>query len=144
ELLSTGVMDGVFLPMESISTYKIEKLIRHSTRFPGGLYNSAFLVMMNKDAYAKIPAADRAIVDQLSGEPFARALGRSFDDKDREGAALAQASGINVVQASPEFVKVVQSKVGVLESKWIETAKGKGLANADKVLQEFRAEARKQ
>lgn len=143
ELLSTGVMDGVFLPMESVSTYKIDKLIRHSTTFPGGLYNSAFLVMMNKDAYGKLPAADRAIVDQLSGEAFARALGRSFDDKDREGAALAQASGIKVTQASPDFVKAVQSKVGVLESKWVETARAKGLANADAVLKEFRAEARK-
>jgi TRAP-type C4-dicarboxylate transport system substrate-binding protein len=143
ELLSTGVMDGVFLPMESISTYKIDKLIRHSTTFPGGLYNSAFLVMMNKDAYGKIPAADRAIVDKLSGEPFARALGRSFDNKDREGAAVAQASGIKVTQASPEFVKAVQGKLAVLESRWVETAKGKGLANADQVLKEFRTEARK-
>lgn len=143
ELLSTGVMDGVFLPMESIATYKIDKLVRHSTTFPGGLYNSAFLVMMNKDAYGKIPAADRAIVDKLAGEPFARALGRSFDAKDREGAAVAQASGIKVVQASPAFVDAVQARVGVLEKNWVETAKGKGLANADQVLKEFRTEARK-
>jgi TRAP-type C4-dicarboxylate transport system substrate-binding protein len=144
ELLSTGVMDGVFLPMESISTYKIEKLIRYSTTFPGGLYNSAFLVMMNKDAFGKLPAGDKAIVEKMSGEAFARALGRSFDDKDREGAALAQASGIKVTAASPEFVKAVQGKVAVLENRWVEAARGKGLANADKVLQEFRAEARKQ
>ncbi len=143
ELLSTGVMDGVFLPFESISTYKIDKLIRHATSFPGGLYNSAFLVMMNKDAYQRIPAADRAIVDKMAGEPFARSLGRSFDEKDQEGAALAQASGIKVVVASPDLLKSVQAKVGVLDQKWIETARGKGLANADKILQEFRAEARK-
>jgi TRAP-type transport system periplasmic protein len=143
ELLSTGVMDGVFLPFESISTYKIDKLIRHATVFPGGLYNSAFLVMMNKKAYDSLPAADREALDKLSGEPFSRALGKSFDDKDKEGAQLAQASGIKVVQASPEFVKAVESRVNVLEKNWIESAKGKGLANADQVLKEFRAEARK-
>lgn len=143
ELLSTGVMDGVFLPFESISTYKIDKLIRHATTFPGGLYNSAFLVMMNRQAYDKLPAEDKAVIDRMAGEPYARALGRSFDHKDREGAALAQASGIQVVQASPEMVKAVQSRVGVLEKNWIAAAKGKGLANAEQVLQEFRAEARK-
>jgi TRAP-type transport system periplasmic protein len=143
ELLSTGVMDGVFLPFESISTYKIDKLIRHATVFPGGLYNSAFLVMMNRKAYDSLPAADREALDKLSGEPFSRALGKSFDDKDKEGAQLAQASGIKVVQASPEFVKAVESRVNVLEKTWIESAKGKGLANADQVLKEFRAEARK-
>lgn len=144
ELLSTGVMDGVFLPFESISTYKIDKLVRHATTFPGGLYNSAFLVMMNKKAYEALPAADRAALDKLAGEPFARALGRSFDNKDREGMALAQASGIQVVQASPGLVKTVQSKVGILEKSWISGAKLKGLPTADQVLKEFRAEARKQ
>ena len=72
-----------------------------------------------------------------------RALGRSFDEKDQEGTALAQASGIKVTPASPDMVKAIQAKVGVLDQKWIETARGKGLANPDKVLQEFRAEARK-
>jgi TRAP-type C4-dicarboxylate transport system substrate-binding protein len=144
ELLSTGVMDGVFLPFESISTYKIDKLIRHATTFPGGLYNSAFLVMMNKKAYEALPAADREALDKLAGEPFSRALGRSFDDKDREGAALAQASGIKVMAAPPAMVQAVQAKVGVLEKNWIDAARGKGLANPEQVLQEFRAEARKQ
>jgi TRAP-type C4-dicarboxylate transport system substrate-binding protein len=144
ELLSTGVMDGVFLPFESISTYKIDKLIRHATTFPGGLYNSAFLVMMNKKAYEALPAADREALDKLAGEPFSRALGRSFDDKDREGAALAQASGIKVIAAPPAMVQAVQAKVGVLEKNWIEAARGKGLPNPEQVLQEFRAEARKQ
>lgn len=143
ELLSSGVMDGVFLPFESISTYKIDKLIRHATVFPGGLYNSAFLVMMNKKAYEALPAADRQALDQLSGEPFSRALGRSFDEKDREGAALAKSSGIQVVEASPAFVQAVQAKVGVLEKTWVDAARGKGLPNPEQVLQEFRAETRK-
>lgn len=144
ELLSTGVMDGVFLPFESISTYKIDKLIRHATVFPGGLYNSAFIAMMNKDAHKKLSAADRAIVDKLAGEQLSRTLGRAFDEKDREGAALAQASGIQVVLAPPEMVKAVKSKVSVLDSKWIETARAKGLSNPEKVLEEFRAEASRQ
>ena len=144
ELLSSGVMDGVFLPFESISTYKIDKLIRHATTFPGGLYNSAFLVMMNKKSFEALPAADREALDKLAGEPFSRALGRSFDDKDREGAALAQASGIQVIPAPAAMVQAVQAKVGVLEKTWIETARGKGLAHPEQVLQEFRAEARKQ
>lgn len=144
ELLSTGVMDGVFLPFESISTYKIDKLIRHATTFPGGLYNSAFLVMMNKKAYEALSAADREALDKLAGEPFSRALGRSFDEKDREGATLAQASGIKTIEAPTAMVQAVQSKVGVLEKAWIDAARGKGLPNPEQVLQEFRAEARKQ
>ncbi len=143
ELISTGVMDGVFLPFESIATYKLEKLIRYATSFPGGLYTSAFLAMMNKKAYDALPAADREVIDKLSGEALARQLGRAFDARDREGKALAQASGIQVIDASPALVNEVRSRTAELDRRWVDAAKAKGLANADQVLKEFRVEAQK-
>src|SRR5690606_3062618 len=39
ELLSSGVMDGVFFPAESVRSFKLEKLIKYRTEVPGGLYN---------------------------------------------------------------------------------------------------------
>jgi TRAP-type C4-dicarboxylate transport system substrate-binding protein len=143
ELLSSGVMDGVFLPFESVSSYKLDKLLRHATTFPGGLYNSAFLVLMNKPAFDALPAPDRAAIDSVSGEALARAIGRAFDAKDREGLALAQASGIRIVSAPPAMVQDVQARIAPIEKAWIEAARAKGLANPEQVLQEFRAEARK-
>ncbi len=143
ELISTGVMDGVFLPFESIATYKLEKLIRYATSFPGGLYTSAFLAMMNKKAYDALPAADREAIDKLSGEALARQLGRAFDARDREGKALSQASGIQAIDASPAFVNEVRTRTAELDRRWVEAAKAKGLANAEQVLKEFRVEAQK-
>ncbi|MDB6001241.1 MAG: hypothetical protein JWP52_2940 [Rhizobacter sp.] len=143
ELLSTGVMDGVFLPFESIATYKIDKLIRYATTFPGGLYNSAFLVLMNKKAYDALPAQDKLALDKLSGEPFSRSLGRAFDARDREGRALSQASGIKITEAPPAMVKEIQGRIASLEKTWADSARAKGLANPEKVLAEFRAEAQK-
>ncbi len=141
ELISTGVMDGVFLPFESIATYKLDKLIRHATTFPGGLYNSAFIALMNRKAWDALPAADREAIDKVSGEVLARALGRAFDDRDREGRALAQASGIQITAAPSAMVQDIQARVATLDQRWIATAESKGLANAAAVLREFRAEA---
>lgn len=143
ELLSTGVMDGVFLPFESVSSYKLDKLLKYATTFPGGLYNSAFLVMMNRKAFEALSPADQAAIDRVSGEALSRAIGRSFDAKDREGLALAQASGIKVIAAPAAMVKDVQGRIASIEKTWADAARGKGLAQPEQVLQEFRAEAQK-
>ena len=67
ELLSTGVMDGTFFPDESVASFKLS-MIKHATTFPGGLYNTSFVFMMNQDKYKALSPADKAVVDKLSGE----------------------------------------------------------------------------
>ncbi len=143
ELLSNGVMDGTWLPFEAIATFKLDKLVRHATTYPGGLYSSAFIAMMNRKAYDGLSKADQALIDRLSGEPLARALGRSFDARDREGKALAQAAGIKIITAPPAMVKDVAQRLAPLDQQWLEKARGKGLANAEQALKDYRAEAKK-
>ena len=140
ELVSSGVMDGVFFPAESIQAFKLEKLIRHVTVFPGGLYNTAFVFMMNKDTYDKLSAQHKAAVDKVSGEHLARLLGRGWDAVDREGKAVMQANGVVVTQASQPFVKEVADRVARFEQSWIDTAKQKGIGTPEAVIKEFRAE----
>ena len=55
ELLSTGVMDGTLFPAESVEGFKIDKVIKYATTFPGGLYNTAFVFMMNQAKYDSLP-----------------------------------------------------------------------------------------
>jgi TRAP-type C4-dicarboxylate transport system substrate-binding protein len=143
ELLSSGVMDGTFFPAESIQAFKIDKLIKHKTTFPGGLYNTSFAFVMNPGAWAKIPKADQDAITKLSGEYAARLFGRGWDSVDRLSNAFMQTAGVVTTQASKAFVDDVRSRTASLEGKWIADAKGKGLGNAEQVLKEFRAEIAK-
>jgi TRAP-type transport system periplasmic protein len=143
ELVSSGVMDGVFFPAESIQAFKLEKLIKHVTVFPGGLYNTAFVFMMNKGTYDKLSAQNKAAIDKVSGEQLARLLGRGWDAVDREGRAVMQANGVVVTQASPTFIKEITDRVAQFEQGWINTAKQKGLETPEAVVEEFRAEIRR-
>ena len=54
ELISGGVMDGTLFPAESTESFKIDKLIRYATTFPGGLYNTSFVFMMNPASPLKL------------------------------------------------------------------------------------------
>ena len=143
ELLSSGVVDGVMFPAESIRSFKLDTFIKHKTSTAGGFYNTAFIFMMNPKAWAKISPADQAVISKLSGENYARMMGLAWDRVDREGNAILQAKGATFTQASPAFVKEIQGKTAALEKRWIDAAKAKGIAAPEKVLTELRAEIAK-
>jgi len=143
ELLSSGVMDGTLFPAESTESFKIDKLIKHATTFPGGLYNTSFVFMMNQAKYDKLSAEDQKAVDAISGETAARIFGRGWDKVDRRAFALMQANNVLVTKADTQFVADVKTKTAPLEQTWIKASEAKGLKNPAKVLAEFRAEIAK-
>jgi TRAP-type transport system periplasmic protein len=143
ELLSTGVMDGTLFPAESVEGFKIDKVIKHATRFPGGLYNTSFVFMMNQAKYDSLPADVRKAIDEMSGEYAARMMGRGWDKVDRRGLAFMQAAGVQTIMADAKFVKEVATKVEPVIENWIKSAEAKGLKDARKLLAEYRAEVKK-
>ena len=143
ELLSSGVMDGTLFPAESTESFRIDKIIKHATTFPGGLYNTSFVFMMNQAKYEKLSPEDKKAVDAISGETAARIFGRGWDKVDRRAFALMQANGVQVTKADAKFVAEIKAKTAPLEQGWIKAAEDKGLKNAAKVLSEFRAEIAK-
>jgi TRAP-type C4-dicarboxylate transport system substrate-binding protein len=143
ELLSSGVMDGTLFPAESTESFRIDKIIKHATTVPGGLYNTSFVFMMNQAKYDKLSAEDKKAVDAISGETAARIFGRGWDKVDRRAFALMQVNGVQVTKADAQFVADIKSKTAPLEQGWIKAAEAKGLKNPAKVLSDFRAEIAK-
>ena len=144
ELLSGGVMDGTLFPAESTESFKIDKIIKHATTFPGGLYNTSFVFMMNQGRYDKLSADEKKAVDAISGEVAARLFGRAWDRVDLRATALMQANGVQIVKADAKFVADVKARTSTLEQKWVTDSKARGMKDPAKVLAEFRAEIAKQ
>jgi TRAP-type C4-dicarboxylate transport system substrate-binding protein len=143
ELLSTGVMDGTLFPAESTDSFKIDKIIKHATTFPGGLYNTSFVFMMNPAKYNQLSDADKKAVDAVSGEAAARLFGKGWDKVDDIALANMQKNGVKVMRADPTFVGAVTTRTNKLERDWAQAASAKGLKNPSQVLAEFRAEISK-
>src|SRR5438132_1848735 len=142
ELLSSGVADGVFFPLESIVSFKLETVLEQATLFPGGMYSSAFGFFMNEDKWNKLPKQDQEAIAKLSGEHIARLAGASWDEADRKGMEALKKSGVKIVNANPAFVAEVQKRSAPIIDDWITKAKAKGV-DAPKVLAEFRDELKK-
>ena len=143
ELLSSGVMDGTLFPAESTDSFKIDKIIKHATQFPGGLYNTSFVFMMNPVKYNALSAEDKKIVDELSGEYAARLFGKAWDRVDEIALANMQKNGVKVIKADNAFISAVTVRVNKLERDWAQGASAKGLKNPSAVLSDFRAEIAK-
>jgi TRAP-type transport system periplasmic protein len=142
ELLSTGVADGIFFPIESVPTFKLESLVKHVTLFPGGIYNVVFALIMNEDKWNKLPKADQDAILTVSGEHLSKRIGRAWDAADLAGFEIARKAGISIVEAKPEFVAEVRSKFATLEQEWVKAVTAKGVDGA-KALADFRAELAK-
>src|SRR5262249_44447633 len=122
ELLKGGVADGVFFPLESIVSFKLETVLEQATLFPGGMYSSAFGFFMNEDKWNKLPKADQTIIEKLSGEHIARLAGQSWEEADRKGLEALKKSGVKIANADPAFVAEVQKRSAPIVDDWIKKA----------------------
>ena len=142
ELMNSGVADGVFFPFESITSFKLDKVVGQATVFPGGLYSSAFGFFMNEDKWNKIPKQDQAIIEKYSYEYAARSNGQSWDRADQVGITALKAAGAKIVQATPAMQAEAKKRAGPIIEEWIKAASAKGV-DARKILAEFHAELKK-
>lgn len=143
ELLSTGVMDGTLFPAESIESFKIDKVVKYGTTFPGGLYNTSFVFMINQAKYDSFAPDVKKAVDEISGEFAARLFGKAWDKVDRRGLAFMQANGVQLSKADAAFVKAVTDKTDPLVDTWAKAAEAKGMKEPRKALAAFRADIAK-
>jgi len=142
ELLSTGVVDGITFPYEALTGFKIVNLVKFHTEIPGGLYSSGFYTMISKKKYDGLSAADKKVIDDLSGEAFARRAGKVWDQNDADGLAAAKKGGHTFAKASPEIMASVKKIKAGLEAKYVADMKKDGIDGAA-VLKYFYGELAK-
>ena len=139
ELLANGVADGVFFPSESIASFKLDKLIKHATFIPGGLYNVSFFLVANQARFDSLSADEQAALERASGENFARIAGKGWDAADERGKAAMKEAGVEVIMASDDLVAEIKAKTDVIEAAWVDAVKEKGIDGAQ-VMKDLRAE----
>jgi TRAP-type transport system periplasmic protein len=142
ELLSSGVADGTFFPLESINSFKLSSVVKYATLFPGGFYGSAFGFFMNEDRWNKLAKEEQDAIMSVSGEALARLAGKSWDAADRAAYEEMKKAGIQITEASPELIAGVKERAKVIEDEWVKNASAKGIDGA-KVLAEFREELKR-
>lgn len=139
ELLSTGVVDGVLFPPESVASFRLDTVVKHATVFPGGLYADLHGIIMNPSAFDRLSEKDREILMSLSGEHIARLGGKAWGDADVAAMKILEEHKVQFHPASDELIAAVKERTASFEQVWLDAAKAKGI-DGPAVLAEFRAD----
>ena len=137
ELMSTGVVDGVLFPPESVASFRLDSVVKNATLFPGGLYSDIHGIIMNQQALDKLPEKDREILLRLSGEHIAHMGGKAWGDADTEAMKLLKEHNVTFHQASDQLIQDVKARTNKFEQAWLDEAKSKNL-DGPAILAEFR------
>lgn len=126
EMLSNGVADGIIFTIDGITSFKLDRLIKQSMIIPGGFSNGgiAYLVM-NKSRYDGLPADIKQALASVSGEQYARLVGKTWDERDRRGLEALQKAGSIVQTADAAVVNAMAEKTAALRDSWIASVKEK-------------------
>jgi TRAP-type C4-dicarboxylate transport system substrate-binding protein len=123
EILSRGVADATLFTNDAVGSFGLGKLLKYNTRIPGGLFNSTFFVVMNENKWNGLSPQDRAAIERISGEAFAKLGGKAWDDTDREVAATLAEN--QIIEPDARFMKELRDNLQELDVKWATEAKAK-------------------
>jgi len=143
ELLSGGVIDAVIFPQETLKSFKLEKLIKHTTLVPGGLTAVPIFLVMNKAKFAALSKADQEALMRASGERLSRINGVVWDERDQEGIDSLKKEGGQVAVANATLVKQINEATKDVADKWVGEVKTAANTDGGEILAYFRAEAKK-
>lgn len=143
ELLSQGVADGILFPYESVSFFNLIPQLTVGVSVPGGLYNTAFFIVMNKAKFESLPVDQQEAIDSVTGEALARMAGQMWDSADAAGLDAMEGK-IDVTPATEEqltawkdmLAPVIEAKIAEVSERGVD-----GQAAYDMLLKEIAAES---
>ena len=128
ELLSGGVADGIQLPSESISFFKLDRIIKQGFIFDGGLYNVSMFLVMNKKKWNKLSEDDQKAINSVSGEALAKMAGKAWDKADDKGIDASLKNGIILKKLSEDDkIIVTQLLTPIIENTLEKISKQKNI-----------------
>lgn len=124
ESLARGVVDGALLPWEVTAPLRVAELVDAHTGFRSehGIYASTFLLAMNHDAYARLPADLQAVIDANSmaaGCEESRIAGATLDAADVAARRIAEGAGNEIHMIPADEIGTWRNRLAPLERQWV-------------------------
>lgn len=127
DAMSGGIVDGAVAGKGALISFQLARYTKEMTFFPGQLGYTLQSFFMNQQKYDSLAPEDRAVIDKLSGEPFAILGAEGFIDQDNEADPLIKQNDIATHQASADFMKILKEKVRFYTDTWTADAKSRGI-----------------
>ena len=141
EILSQGVADGVFMPMETKQSLRIKEVAPFTMKMPQGMYLGSFAAFISNDFLDSLEPKDKQAIIKVSGEKLSQMAGQYWADADSKGEDGAKAFGNTIIDASLVEQKKFNAMVANMDQEWIDSVSDRGV-DAKAALMMFRETAR--
>jgi TRAP-type C4-dicarboxylate transport system substrate-binding protein len=96
QMLQKGVVDGAVYPFEANKGWKLGEVTNYCTADFSAAYTTSFFVVMNKDKWNSISAANQKIIEQINQEWIIK-HGEAWDASDAEGIVFFLNQGGQII-----------------------------------------------
>jgi TRAP-type C4-dicarboxylate transport system substrate-binding protein len=125
EALQKGVVQGLFSSLEVMKDFKFAELCKYVTMTEAAVY--PFAVVMNMDAWNKLPKDVQKVMDDLAMEQC-QWTGKYMDNHVDEAIAWSkETQNVEVIRLSKDERAEWDKLLAPITAKWIEDTKAKGL-----------------
>jgi TRAP-type C4-dicarboxylate transport system substrate-binding protein len=139
EALQKGVVQGLFSSLEVMKDFKFAELCKYVTMTEAAVY--PFAVVMNMDAWTKLPKDVQKVMDDLAMEQC-QWTGEYMDNHVNEAIAWSkETQNVEVIRLSKDERAEWDKLLAPITAKWIEDTKAKGLP-AEAIVEYIRAFAK--
>ncbi len=138
-MLQQGVVDGVFMPPETASSFKLAEVTKQMTLVPEGLYYSSFYIIMNQAKFDALSKQDQDALMSVSGEALVKAAGIPWVEADIVGIAAAKKHNVDVVTPSAGVQAELRAMLVSIRDDWVAAADKEGI-DGDAALAYFGAQ----
>ncbi|ERP90750.1 C4-dicarboxylate ABC transporter substrate-binding protein [Labrenzia sp. C1B10] len=106
ETLESGAADAVAMNVGERVGFKLNEVAKYLYDMPGGLYRGSFAVIMSQEKFDSLPEdVQKALDEQVFGEPASRMAGASWDESDTIAyEATKNAEGTKITPASDDDI----------------------------------------
>jgi TRAP-type C4-dicarboxylate transport system substrate-binding protein len=139
EQVSRGVINGMFQSLETVVSFNLDEYLTHISLVPGGFAHSSQFVMISEAAYERLSEADRAALDELSGEALVRRFAQMWQDKEAEARVELEAGGTVFHEVPDDVLAELREALAFIEQDWVEAANARGV-DGEAALSFYRSE----
>lgn len=132
--ISRGLVSGAFISWTGVPPYRLNEVTRFTVEGPLG--GNAGMIVMNKDAYNKLPPKAKKAIDDASGEKLVRRFS-AFWDRIQAGSRKRLGTGPKhtIVPVSAADRTKMLNNLTIVETQW-----AKRIPGGAKVVDALKAE----
>jgi TRAP-type C4-dicarboxylate transport system substrate-binding protein len=124
--LQRGVIDGTLFPIEALQGYKIGEVVKTVIEDYGLSYMTSMYVIVNKDKWASIEAADQKAIEKLNDE-WVEKVGRLWVELDAKAKEFALGKGVSFLTVSAADQAATAALMKPILDGYVAMTKSKGL-----------------